>query len=168
MLIGIHQSRRIAELTTDEDRRHAIVENQICVCFCEIVKRAGVLVTYAKIQGNGGSKLPAIFGEGVVSPIAKVHLRNAGLTLLDGWETQQQAGKAGAAAIVEAELRGVAIGELVVAAVLEESPHGPDVATAVAAEADRMTTVLPGECVAEFDGGVRHAWEWQRRCLRCR
>ena len=39
------------------------------------------------------------------APVAQIHLRNAGLALLDGGQTQQQAGEPGAAAIIEIQIR---------------------------------------------------------------
>ena len=81
----------------------------------------------------------------------------------------KQAGESGAAAVIEAELRGVAVGELVVAAVLEEAPHRPDVPAVVAAELHAMVAALPGEaCRALRTSCPRHASEWRRRCRRCR
>ena len=87
MLIGIHEARGIAVLPSDENGRHSLVEHQIAVGFLKIVERAGVLVAHADIDRGGGSDLPAVFGEAVVSPVAKIHLRHSGLALLHRRET---------------------------------------------------------------------------------
>src|SRR5260221_13488750 len=52
------------------------------------------------------------------------------------------------------EFRGVAVGVLVVATVLEKAPHGPDVAAKVSAKLYSMPSALPGECVSQFRGRV--------------
>src|SRR5260221_3329542 len=52
------------------------------------------------------------------------------------------------------EFRGVAVGVLVVATVLEKAPHGPDVAAKVSAKLYSMPSALPGECVSQSGGRV--------------
>src|ERR1700746_4106635 len=51
-------------------------------------------------------------------------------------------------------MRGVAVGELVEAAVLEKSPHRPDVAASVASKTESVMSALPGKSVAQFDGCI--------------
>ena len=99
-----------------------------------IIERAGVFIAQSEVDCGGGSHLPTVFDEAVAAPVAQIHLRDAGLALLDGRKRQQQAGQTGAAAIVEAILGRVSIGELVVAAVLKKAPHRPDEPPRIAAE----------------------------------
>src|SRR2546429_9763344 len=85
------------------------------------------------------------------------HLRNAGLALLPGGQTEQEAGEGGSAAVVCAGSRRVAARELVVAAILEEAPHRPDIVAKTAAEVQTVTAALPTEGIAALDGGVPSA-----------
>ena len=111
--------------------------------------------------------LPAIFRERVRSPVAQIHLWNSRLALLDCGQAEQHAGKPGTGAVIESGLRGVAGRVLVVAAILEEAPHGPDVAVKIAAEFDSVASVLPSRrCPGVRPSCPRHAWAWRQRCRR--
>src|ERR1700756_448234 len=142
MLVGVHESLRITLLAANKDRRDRVVEHQIRVGVVQIVEGAGVFIAHTEVESGGRGDLPAVFGVTVPSPVAEIHLGDPGLALLDSGETQKQAGKAGSTAVIEAELGGVAVGGLVVAAVLEKSPHRPDVATSVAAKTKCVVTSL--------------------------
>src|SRR6267154_80432 len=154
VLIGIHQPSRITQFTADENRGDAVVENQVRVRVVLVVERAGVLVTEAEIQSRGGCHLPTIFRERRRPPSAQIHLRYAGLALLYGREAQQHAGQAGAGAIIETKLGRIAGGVLVEAAVLEESPHGPNVAVEFAAKFHGVAAALPRIRIADFNRRV--------------
>src|SRR5581483_7716533 len=51
-------------------------------------------------------------------------------------------------------LRGEPVGELIIAAVLEEAPHRPDVAPVAAAELQVVRPALPAQRVAPLDDRV--------------
>src|SRR6184192_2471606 len=99
----------------------------------------------------------AVLEEAIGRPRAKLHLRNAGLALLHGGQTEQETGEGGSAAVVCAGSRRVAARELVVAAILEEAPHRPDIVAKTAAEVQTVTAALPTEGIAALDGGVPSA-----------
>src|SRR5258708_7335752 len=154
VLVGIHQPSRITQFTADENRGDAVVENQVRVRVVLVVERAGVLVTEAEIQSRGGCHLPTVFRERRRPPSAQIHLRYAGLALLYGREAQQHAGQAGAGTIIETKLGRIAGGVLVEAAVLEESPHGPNVAVEFAAKFHGVAAALPRIRIADFNRRV--------------
>src|SRR2546429_9322409 len=82
------------------------------------------------------------------------HLRNAGLALLHGGQTEQENGGGGSAAVVCAGSRRVAARELVVAAILEEAPHRPEIVAENAAEGQTVTAPPPTEGNPAPRGGV--------------
>ena len=77
-------------------------------------------------------------------------MRDSGLPLLHRREAQKQAGQPRAAAVIESKLSGVAVRELVVAAILKEAPHGPRVPVEIAAELDSMASELPRIDITDF------------------
>ena len=85
----------------------------------------------------------AILHESVRVPLAKLHLRDAGLALLHRRQPQQKAGKSRTGAVVGSGLRGEAVGELVVSAILEETPHRPNITAVTRAELQVVTAMLP-------------------------
>src|ERR1017187_1803518 len=85
----------------------------------------------------------------------EVHLWNAGLALSRCRQPQQEVGQRRSAdAVIQRVLRGVAVGELVVAAILEEAPHGPDELLVSAAELGAVASNLPTERIAPLNLGV--------------
>src|SRR5947209_5177062 len=79
---------------------------------------------------------------------------NTRLPLFHRGQTEQEAGESGASSIVGAVIGGETVGELVVAAVLEKSPHRPDIATIGSAEFEAVSSLLPTECVAALGNRV--------------
>ena len=144
VLIRIHQTLRISVLAANENRGHAILENQIGVRVVLVIKRAGVFVAQAQVQRGCRRHLPAIFREGASAPVSQIHLGDSGLALLHGRQTQEHARQPRAASIIEPEFRCITVGVLVVAAILEETPHGPGVSVIIAAELQAMAPLLPG------------------------
>src|SRR5205823_10276533 len=106
----------------------------------------------------------AVLQESVCGPRAKLHLRNARLPLLDCGKTHQKTGKRGARAVVCAGSRGVAASELVVAAILEEAPHGPDIVAETSAKLEAVATALPVERIAALDRSVPGARSEEPSC----
>src|SRR6266478_5181963 len=90
-------------------------------------KNHELFVAKAEVERGGGRRLPAIFGERRSSPRAQIHRRHASLALLHGGQAEQHAGQSGTGAIIEAKFCRVTGGVLVVAAILEETPHWPDI-----------------------------------------
>src|SRR6185369_11070087 len=104
----------------------------------------------AEVQRGRRRYLPTVFDERIAAPIAQIHLWNAGLTLLDGRQTQKHAGEPGAGSVVESEFGCVSVGVLIEAAVLEKSPHRPRVPMKIATHFDSMASTLPCESIPEF------------------
>src|SRR2546429_3085842 len=73
-----------------------------------VVQRPGVFVAQAHFDGRRAGKLEAVLEEAIGRPRAKLHLRNAGLALLHGGQTEQETGEGGSAAVVCAGSRRVA------------------------------------------------------------
>src|SRR5439155_3890845 len=92
----------------------------------------------------------AILNESVGIPLPELHLRNAGLALVDCRKPEQVSGQRRSGSIVGSVIRGVAVGELIVAAILEESPHGPNEAAIARAELQAVASFLPAEGIARF------------------
>ena len=82
-------------------------------------------------------------------------MRYAGLALLHGGQAKQHAGQSGAAAaVIETKFSCVTRGVLVVAAILEESPHRPDITVELAAEFHAVAAALPRIGIPDLDRGV--------------
>lgn len=154
VLIGIEKSARIIVLAADEDRRYAVVKDEVCVGVPVIIERAGILVAKTDVEGGGGVYLPGVLDKCISAPILEVHLGHAGLALLDGGKTEEKAGESGTGAVIESLVGRVAICELIIPAVLKETPHRPPVTVEIAADFYAMTAMLPSEGVAEFQHGV--------------
>ncbi len=149
--VGVHQPSRVPQLAADENGRNAIVENKVRIGVLLVVERACVFVADAGVDGRLRRHLPTVFGKRRRAPRAQIHLRYAGLALLHRRQAKQQAGQTGAAAIVEAKFGCVASCVLVVAAILEESPHRPDIPVKFTAEFHGMAAALPCIDVPRFD-----------------
>src|SRR6266446_7939355 len=134
VFVRVHQPSRITPLAADENGRNAALENQVCVGVALVVERAGVFIAEAEVESRRGRHLPTIFGKRRSSPRAQIHRRHASLALLHGGQAEQHAGQSGTGAIIEAKFCRVTGGVLVVAAILEESPHWPDIPVELAAE----------------------------------
>lgn len=154
VFIRIEEPARIVVLAADEDGGDTMVKNEVRVGVDGIVQGTGILITETEVESGDRVELPSVLEEGIGTPIFEVHLRNTGLALFDGGQAEKKAGESGASAIIEAKVCGVAVGELVVTAVLEEAPHGPPVAVEIAAEFEAVATLLPSEGVAELEHGV--------------
>src|SRR6202158_2911 len=142
VFVGVHQPSRIPQLAADENGRNAVIKYQVGIGAALVVQRTGVFVAKAEVERGGRRRLPAIFGERPSSPRAQIHRRHASLALLHGGQAEQHAGQSGTSAIIEAELRGVTGGVLVVAAILEETPHRPDILVELAAEFHAVASTL--------------------------
>src|SRR2546429_6440605 len=66
-----------------------------------------VFVAQAHFDGRRAGKLEAVLEEAIGRPRAKLHLRNAGLALLHGGQTEQETGEGGSAAVACARSRRV-------------------------------------------------------------
>ena len=154
MLIGVHQPSRITQLPADKNGRNAVVENQVGVGVLLVVERAGVFIAESEVKSSRGRHLPTIFGERGRSPGAQIHLRYTSLALFHGGQAKQHTGQSGAAAVIETKFGGVPGGVLVVSAVLEESPHGPDVTVEFGAEFRAVASALPRIGIPKFDRRV--------------
>src|SRR5882757_9654195 len=154
VLVGVHQPSRVTQLTADEYGRNSFVENQVCVRVVLVVERAGVLIAQTNVDCRRGCHLPAIFSESPHTPGTQIHLRYASLALFHGGEAEQHAGQSGAAAIIKSKFRGVPGGVLVVAAILEESPHWPEVTVKFPAELHAVATTLPSVGIPHFKRSV--------------
>src|SRR5437660_230403 len=157
VLVRIEQPVGIAVLSANENLGRAALESKVRVGIGDVVQRPGVFVAQAHFDGRRAGKLEAVLEEALGRPRAKLHLRNAGLALLHGGQTEQETGEGGSAAVVCAGSRRVAARELVVAAILEEAPHRPDIVAKTAAEVQTVTAALPTEGIAALDGGVPSA-----------
>ena len=144
-------------MSANENLGRAALESKVRVGIGDVVQRPGVFVAQAHFDGRRAGKLEAVLEEAIGRPRAKLHLRNAGLALLHGGQTEQETGEGGSAAVVCAGSRRVAARELVVAAILEEAPHRPDIVAKTAAEVQTVTAALPTEGIAALDGGVPSA-----------
>src|SRR6202158_482802 len=154
VFVGVHQPSRITQLAADENGRNAAIKNQVRVGVLLVVERAGVLITKAEVECSRGPHLPTIFSECRRSPGAQIHLRYASLALFHGGQTKQHAGQSGAAAVIETKFGGVPCGVLVVATILEESPHRPDITVEFAPELHAVATALPRIGIPDLDRGV--------------
>ena len=85
---------------------------------------------------------------------ARSMLRNSGLALANGRKTEQKACQGRTCSIVVRGLGGEAVGELVIAAILEEAPHGPDVPAIASAKFQAVAATLPAEGVPAFEDRV--------------
>src|SRR5581483_10053369 len=144
----VHQTFGVAELAADEDRGLAILESKVAVSVAEVAERAHVFITESHLNGRRAGELEAVLREGVGVPLPQLHLRDARLALLDGWQAEQEGGQCRPGAVVGGRLRGEPGGELIIAAVLEEAPHRPDVAPVAAAELQVVRPALPAQRVA--------------------
>src|ERR1051325_2907668 len=70
--------------------------------------------------------LEAVLDKRIGVPLAQLHLRNSRLPLLHRGQAQEETRERGPRAVVRSCLGRKAVGELVIAAVLKESPHGPN------------------------------------------
>lgn len=96
----------------------------------------------------------AVLDESVGVPLPQLHLRYASLSLFDCGQPKQEAGHRRTSPIVGCGSSGEAIGELVVSAILEETPHRPDEVSVAAAQLEAMATDLPIQQLAQFNYGV--------------
>src|SRR5258708_11524165 len=119
VFVGEHQPSRIIQLAADENGRNAVIKYQVGIGVALVVERTGVFVAKAEVEGGGRRRLPAIFGERRSSPRAQIHRRHASLALLHGGHAEQAAGPSGTGRLIEAQLRLVTVGRLLVAPVLE-------------------------------------------------
>jgi hypothetical protein len=142
-LVRVQKAAGIAILAADEHLRRATGEDEIGIGVADVDERTHVFVAQAHLEGGVAGELIIILHETIGGPIAELHQRDAGLALLHGGEAEEKTGKAGACAVIGGGLRGVAVGELVVAAILEKSPHRPNVAAIAAAEFETVATALP-------------------------
>ena len=149
-LVRVHESGGKPLLSADEDEWTPVLEDEVRVGVADVGERTHVLVAQPRLNRRVARELEAVLHEGVGVPLAELHLRDAGLALLHRREAQEEAGERRACAVVRRRLRGEAVGELVVAAVLEEAPHGPDEASVAAAELEAVSAPLPTERVARF------------------
>src|SRR5499427_6860519 len=78
----IHQAFWKALLPADEGERSAVLEDEIAVGVANVAQRAHVFVPQTDFDGRRAPKLEAVLGEAVGVPLAKLHLRDAGLALL--------------------------------------------------------------------------------------
>src|SRR2546423_13241289 len=157
MFVRKHQAAGVSVLAADEDLRRAGGEDQIGVGIADVSERAHVLITQTHLNRGVAGNLEGILREGIARPVAQLHLRDACLALFYRGESQKEAGQRGTGAVVGGGLRRVTVGELVVAAVLKESPHRPDEAAIAAAEFQAVTAMLPTEEIAALDHGVPSA-----------
>src|SRR2546423_1187529 len=126
MFVRKHQAAGMSVLAADEDLRRAAGEDQIGVGIADVSERAHVLITQTHWNRGVAGNLEGILREGIARPVAQLHLRDACLALFYRGESQKEAGQRGTGAVVRGGLRREAVGELVVAAGLEETPHRAD------------------------------------------
>src|SRR2546429_7379465 len=88
-----------------------------------------VFVAQAHFDGRRAGKLEAVLEEALGRPRAKLHLRNAGLALLHGGQTEQENGEGRCAAGGCVGSCPVAAPGMVAAAILGEAPHSADIDT---------------------------------------
>src|SRR6266568_3205894 len=150
-VVGIHEAAWISVLSTDEDLRSAAAQVDIAIGVTDVDKRAHELVAKAVSDCGVRSHAPCILCVAVRVPLTEIHLGYAYLALPSGREAEQKAGQRRARAIVERMLRGEAIGELVIAAILKEALHGPNEFLIRAAEFCTVAADLPVERIAAFD-----------------
>ena len=153
-VVGDHEALRHTVLPADEDGRDAILEDEVGVGVAAVEERAHVLVAEAVVEGGVGADAEGVLRVAVGVPLTEVHLGDAGLTLADGGRAEEEAGEGGAGAVAGSRTGGEAAGVLVVAAILEEAPHGPDKALVSSADFKVMTSAPKAEGVTAFDNGV--------------
>src|SRR5215472_2961543 len=157
VLVRIEQAVWIAVLSADENLKVAALEGEVGVRVGDVVQRPRVFVAHAHCEGRRAGELEAVLDEAIGRPGAELHLRDARLALFYNRKTQEKARKRGAGAVVCARLCGVAARELVVAAILKEAPHGPNIIAEAAAEFEAVTAALPAERIAALDSRVPSA-----------
>ena len=154
-MVGVHQAAGIAVLPADEDLRRAAAQVEVAVGVADVDQRAHELIAKAVGQRGVGGQAPRVLRVAVGVPLAKIHLRNAGLALARRGQAELEAGQRRAgAAVIERVLGGEAVGELIVAAILEEAPHGPDEPLIGAAEFGAVAADLPVQRIAALDDRV--------------
>src|SRR5262249_36642269 len=100
-------------------------------------------VPQAHLDGGGVGNLKSVLHESIAVFLPELHLGNASLALLNSRQSEEETGKRRTCPIAGPGLGSVAIGELVITAILKESPHRPDIVAEAAPEFKAMAAALP-------------------------
>src|ERR1019366_2952352 len=84
----------------------------------------------------------------------QIHAGNACLRLPDRGQAQQVTRQSRASSVISQGLCGETVSELVVPAILEKSPHGPDISAVTSAGLQTVTPMLPAQSVAALEDRV--------------
>ena len=155
-LIRIVQTFGKALLPTDKYERHAILERQIGICIANVDQRTHVFVSQSNLDRRVTRQLKSVLYKRIRVPLSQLHLRNTGLSLLHSGKTEQKTCERRARAIIRCCLRSETIGELVEAAVLKETPHGPDEIPITGAKLQAVPPDLPVKCITRLENRVPH------------
>ena len=151
--VGIPQPARIAVLSANKNRRrgaYAIREYQVRIRIADVHQWVHILVAQPHLNRGQAGYAEAVLHESICIPLPELHLRNAGLALLHRRKPEKEAGQRRAGPVIRAIVGGVTVGELIIAAILKESPHRPDESPITRAEFQAMPSFLPTEGVARF------------------
>src|SRR4030095_12699455 len=152
--LGIQQPLWVSVLPADERLRRAVDERQVAVRVTNIHQRVHEFIPQADLDRGVPGTLKSLLREPIQRPLPQLHLRNASLYLFHGWQAQQKTRKPGSRSIIRCGLRSKSICELIVAAVLKESPHRPNVSPEAGSKFQSMTALLPAQHIARFNDGV--------------
>src|ERR1035441_9441031 len=101
-----------------------------------------------------GTDAPGVLHEGIGGPVAQIHAGNASLRLPDRGQAQQVTRQSRTGSVISQCLCGEAVGELVVTAILEKSPHGPDIPAITSTGLQTVAAMLPAQGVAALEDRV--------------
>ena len=154
LFLRIQQSLRISILSTDERFWRAVHECQVAVRVANVHQRVHEFIAQTKLDRGVPRQLKCILREPVRRPLPQLHLRDSSLHLLHRGQSKQETGKTGTRPVVRRSLCCKSIRKLIVAAILEKSPHRPYVPPVASAEFQPMTPPLPAQDITAFNDRV--------------
>src|ERR1041384_5982582 len=84
--VGIFKTLRKTVLSSDKNRRNAIIESKVGISIANIHKRVHVFVAKPHFDGSITREFETVLNKAVGIPLAQLHLRNACLPLFDCWQ----------------------------------------------------------------------------------
>src|ERR1035441_7202892 len=95
-----------------------------------------------------GTNAPGVLHEGIGGPVPQIHAGNARLRLPDRGQAQKETRQSRTGSVISQSLGGEAVGELIVTAILEKSPHRPDISAVACTGLQTVAAMLPTQGVA--------------------
>jgi hypothetical protein len=83
VFVGIHQAAGEAVLPSDKNPGSSVLKDEVGVGVSDVVQGARVLIAQAHFDGGIARNLKTVLHKGIGGPSAKLHLRYAGLALLE-------------------------------------------------------------------------------------